>query len=677
MAKSRYEQDGPRVLSTRGRGETFADIMTRRLNRRNFLKGSAAASTVVVAGQVIGRVGVNAQGTPEAGRTGVQDLAFEAIAPSSANETMVAPGYRAVPFLRWGDPLTSDLGAFDPANISAEDQANRIGYNHDFVGFLPLPLGSDRSDHGLLVINHEYTNPELMFSNYLILNPELTATNEGATPLPGMSDEPELVPDPTAAIVDVELAAHGISIVEIQRNESGEWETVLDSEYNRRLTATSPMQITGPAAGVDLLTTSADATGTEVTGTLNNCAGGLTPWGTYVSCEENFHQYFGNLNALPEDDPVRELHDRYGVPEESSERLWENFIDRFDIAKEPNEPFRFGWAVEVDPYEPTFTPKKRTALGRFKHEAVNLVVAPGGEVVVYSGDDERFEYIYKFVTADGYNPDDRAANMDLLDDGTLYVAQLNEDGSGEWLPLVHGEGPLTAGNGFEDQAMVLINPRAAADLLGATKMDRPEDMEQNPVTGRVYSVMTNNTNRGTEEGEEGITAANPRAENVFGHIIELTETDDNPAATSFAWDIFMLCGEPSDESTYFAGFPKDQVSPIANPDNITFDMEGNLWISTDGQPRTLDVNDGLFAVPTAGPNRGYLRQFFSAVPGAEVSGPMFTPDNTTLFMSIQHPGEGGTFDQPLSSWPEASGPPRPALVVVQAENGGPIGAASE
>jgi uncharacterized protein len=404
---------------------------------------------------------------------------------------------------------------------------------------------------------------------------------------------------------------------------------------------------------------------------LNNCAGGLTPWGTAVSGEENFHQYFGNGDAVP-DGPVKQNHARYGLPGGASERQWELFHDRFDLAKEPNEPLRHGWAIEIDPLDPASTPKKRTALGRNKHEGHTSFVSPSGKVAIYSGDDERFDYAYKFVTAGSYNPDDRAANLDLLDDGTLYVAKFNDDGTGVWLPLVFGEGPLTAENGFDSQGAVLVNTRQAADLLGATKMDRPEDFETNPVTGTVYLVCTNNTRRGPE-GAADVDAANPRAENANGHIIEIIEAGGDHAATEFEWDIFMLCGDPSDESTYFAGFPKEKVSSISSPDNITFDLAGNLWISTDGMPNNFPTNDGLFAVPVAGAERGNLKRFFTAVVGSEVSGPEFTPDNTSLFVSIQHPGEGGTFESQISTWPDGDGAPRPTVVVIQAESGGPIG----
>jgi hypothetical protein len=437
---------------------------------------------------------------------------------------------------------------------------------------------------------------------------------------------------------------------------------VQDSPYNRRVTGTTPMEITGPAAGADLMKTAADPSGTRVFGMLNNCAGGVTPWGTVVTGEENFQQYFANLGALAEDDPIRALHDRFGVPEESSERRWEEFHDRFDLAKEPNELFRYGWGVEIDPYDPASTPKKRTTIGRSKHEGHTSFVAPGGQVAIYTGDDERFEYAYKFVTTGSYNPDDRAANLDLLVEGTLYAAKFNDDGSGEWLPLVHGQGPLTEANGFASQAEVLINTRLAADALGATKMDRPEDFETNPVTGKVYLVCTNNNQRTLGETDE----ANPRPQNLHGHIVEIIEDGNDHAGTTFTWQMFLLAGDPAQGSTWFAGFDTGEVSPISSPDNITFDLDGNLWISTDGLANNLEGNDGLFAVPTEGEERGHLRQFFSSVPGAEVSGPVFTPDNTSLFASIQHPGEGSTYEEPATRWPDGGNmPPLPSVVVIQ------------
>jgi hypothetical protein len=660
-----YEGDKDRVLSGGGRGDTFQDVLARRLSRRALVGVGAGAAAVAVTGPRFSAAA--RQATPAATAAAV-GLSFEPIALDAGENPVVPAGYVVAPFLRWGEPIMADAPAFDPTAQTAAGQEMQFGYNCDWTAFLPLPEGSTTSDHGLLVVNHEYTNPELMFPDYLVPNVEYTGAPESDDAPP----VPEFVTQPTKEIVDVELAAHGLSVVEVRRDEAGAWQIVRDSPYNRRITATTPMEVSGPAAGSDRLRTAADDTGLTVTGTLNNCAGGVTPWGTVISGEENFQQYFANLAALGEDAPQYRSHERFGIEEGTSERRWEEFYDRFDVAKDPNEPYRFGWGIEFDPYDPASMPKKRTSMGRNKHEGHTSFVAPEGQVVIYTGDDERFEYAYKFVSAGRYNPDDRAANMDLLDEGTLYVARFNDDGSGEWLPLVHGEGPLTEENGFASQADVVIDARFAGDALGATKMDRPEDFEANPVTGKVYLVLTNNNRREIDQ----IDDANPRPQNVHGHIIEMTEANNDHAATTFSWEVFMLAGDPAQGSTYFAGWDREMVSPISSPDNITFDVDGNLWISTDGMPNNLPGNDGLFVVPTEGEERGHLRQFFSSVPGAEVSGPVFNPDNTALFASIQHPGEGGSFAEPTTRWPDGGDmPPRPTVVVIQSEGGaGRVGA---
>ncbi|CAA9579049.1 MAG: Putative phosphatase [uncultured Thermomicrobiales bacterium] len=662
------------VYSDAGKGERFADILARRISRRGALKAGAAgaAAATSLTGPRLRALGQDEPSFDPA------SLGFEPIALDAGDAVVVPPGYRAQPLLRWGDPITADAPDFALDGQTADAQARQFGYNCDWVAFLPLPdHTAASSDRGLLVVNHEYTNPELMFPGYLTPNPDYTAPASDDAP----PDVPEFLTNPTQETVDIELEAHGLSVVEVRRGDDGAWAIVRDSEYNRRLTATTPMEISGPAAGADLMKTGEDESGTRVIGTLNNCAGGTTPWGTAVSGEENFQQYFANLGQLAEDDPVFASHDRFGIGPESSERRWEAFYPRFDVTQEPNEPFRFGWAVEFDPYDPTSTPKKRTALGRNKHEGHTSIVAPSGPVAIYSGDDSRFEYAYKFVTAGSFDPDNREANLDLLDEGTLYVARFNDDGTGEWLPLVQGEGELTEANGFASQADVLINTRFAADAVGATKMDRPEDFEANFVSGKVYLVCTNNSRRLLEDpdgADLAVNAANPRPENVHGHIIEITEDGNDHAATRFTWDPFILAGDPAQGSTYYAGFDTELVSPISAPDNITFDNAGNLWISTDGN--ALGANDGLFAAPTEGDERGWVRQFFSAVPGGEVSGPVFNPDNSALFLSVQHPGEGGSIDDPLSLWPDGEdgpGVPRPSVVVVTSETDptAPIGAA--
>ena len=371
---------------------------------------------------------------------------------------------------------------------------------------------------------------------------------------------------------------------------------------------------------------------------------------------------------------TKTIHQRYGLPTGNSDYAWSRHYDRFDVAKHPNEPFRFGWIIEFDPYDPASKITKRTALGRMRHEGCTFSVSPGGQVVGYMGDDERFQFVYKYISKDKMNPFDRAANSKLLDEGTLYVAQFRDDGTGRWLPLVVGEGPLTTVAGFTTQADVLVNTRTAAGLMGATRMDRPEDIEPNPVNGNIYITLTNNTAR----TDRDLNKANPRGNNRYGHIIELSEPNGDPTALEFNWEIFILCGDPANSShgTFFAGYDPKQVSKLANPDNIAFDSKGNLWISTDGQPGTLQVNDGIYAVPTEGSERGFVRQILSGVAGAETASLVFNSDDSALFVAIQHPGEGGkwtdTASDIVSNWPDKQQPPRPAVVVVSKASGNPV-----
>jgi secreted PhoX family phosphatase len=627
--------------------ETFEDVLARRLARRDFLKGAASAASMLVVSEAIG----GSTAAHAYGRTTHRSLTFNPIELSTEDRVIVPEGYVAKTVVRWGDPIFAGAPEFNVNNQSAAAQRRQFGYNCDFLHFFELPrhpfnfsfLGSET---GLLHVNHEFTNPELMFQGYDRSNP-------------------------TREQVDIELAAHGASIVQIARTgrrfpfRRQEWDVNVFSPFNRRITAETLIKITGPAAGHELLKTSDDETGTRVRGMLNNCGGGRTPWNTIITCEENFNQYFANLGMLPATDPRSAMHTRYGLPNGASDRKWENHHDRFDISKEPNEPFRFGYAVEIDPFNPHATPKKRTALGRVKHEAATFVVAPNRRVVCYTGDDERFDYMYKFVTEEKFKPSRGAANGDLLDEGTLYVAKFNDDGTGVWLPLVAGQGALANWT----QAEICILTRLAADAVGATKMDRPEDIETNPVNGKLYCVFTNNTQRGTT-GRPETDNANPRANNRHGHIIELTEKNDDPAGTEFTWEIFMLCGDPSvaADGTFFAGFDPSRVSPISSPDNITFDKQGNLWIATDGQITTFLKNDGVYAVPTEGPERGFLRQLLSGVPGGEVASLAFGSNDRYLFVSIQHPAEGSTLTNLTSTFPDGD-IPRPTVVVVENTGG--------
>lgn len=633
---------------------TMGEIIAARFSRRGFLKGSLAVSAIAATVSPLALLSAD-----KARAAGASAFNFTEVEAGIDATHHVAEGYDAQVLLRWGDAVFADSPPFDPEAQSAEAQRRQFGYNSDYVGYLPLD-GS--SAHGLLVVNHEYTNPHLMFGG-------LVSIADGEIKLAPLSKEQ----------VDIEIAAHGGTIVEI-RKADGRWAVVADGPYNRRITADTPMDITGPAAGSDRLKTSADPTGTTVLGTINNCAGGITPWGTYVMAEENFHGYFSG--ELPAGHPETANYQRYGVPEGAYE--WARFYDRFDLGKEPNEPNRFGWIVEVDPMDPSSTPRKRTALGRFKHEGAESIVSRDGRVVFYLGDDERFEYAYKFVTAGRYNPEDRAANMNLLDEGTLYVARFDADGTLQWLPLVHGEGPLTAENGFNSQADVLIETRRAADLLGATKMDRPEDMQPNAVNGKVYLMLTNNTRRTAEQVEP----ANPRAQNAFGHIIEIAEADGDFAATSGKWEVLLRCGDPS-VAEVGATFSTDttQHGWFGMPDNCAIDSAGRLWVATDGQgPSATGRTDGLWAVDTEGEARATSKLFFRVPIGAELCGPVFTPDDETVFVAVQHPADGGEdweqfgrpsyYEDPSTRWPDfdPNMPVRPSVVAITRQGGGRIAA---
>jgi secreted PhoX family phosphatase len=380
---------------------------------------------------------------------------------------------------------------------------------------------------------------------------------------------------------------------------------------------------------------------------------------------------------LPKEHPEARNHRRYGVP--GNFYAWGKFHDRFDVLKEPNEPNRFGWIVEIDPFDPTSTPKKRTAFGRGKHEGAAGVINADGRYVIYSGDDQRFDYVYRFVTTARVDRANPKANRDILDDGVLSAARYNADGTIDWLPLVHGQGPLTAENGFMSQADVLIERRIAADLVGATKMDRPEDVEASPITQKVYVALTNNSRRKPDQ----IDAANPRADNRFGHIIEMTPPGGDHAAAQFRWEMLVRCGDPAVAevgATFSTGTSANGW--FGMPDNVAFDSQGRLWIATDGNAKSrTGRTDGLWGVETEGPGRGTSRHFFRVPVGAELCGPCFTPDDETLFVAVQHPGEGesagmsSTFEEPATRWPDfkSNMPPRPSVVAITKRGGGKIG----
>ena len=694
---------------------TIGDVVQLAFSRRNLLKAAGAGALVVAAGPLTaGRAAAGEM--PGSGWEPAPDapLTFRPVEQNLVDDLVTAEGYAYAVVMRWGDPVEAGAPDFDVDAQTAEAQAKQFGYNCDYIGLLPLGRNQHRA---LLVVNHEYTDEQLMFG--------------------GVADEEAPTTDEQKRIA---MMAHGISVVEVQRDgDTGSWRPARRGRRNRRITAMTPHELTGPVAGSEYVRTTADPEGRTVLGTLNNCAGGMTPWGTTLHGEENFNQYFGASAPITEDAREPRL-GRYGVSaEDAAVRGWEQIDPRFDLATEPNEVNRFGYVVELDPYDPHSTPKKRTAMGRFKHEGANVQIAEDGRVVAYSGDDERFDYIYKFVSHKTYRPGDddaaRAHNLTLLEDGDLYVARFTGDsppeqidgiatvpadgefdGTGQWIPLVVGGESMVPGKSVP---WVLTFTRLAADRLGKqldaagdfpdpaapvvvdpskvpTRMDRPEDIQVNPVNGRVYAALTNNSRRTAADEANPVARSfafdvedgtyEERAGNRNGHVLEWLETD-GIAGDDFYWRVFIVAGDPESPGTYFAGYDKSQVSAMSCPDNLEFDPAGNLWISTDGNVLSTrnqeagtfaGTNDGLFAVATAGPERGNLKAFLTVPVGAECSGPLITEDARSVFVSVQHPGEttGSTRDAPSSTWPdrlEERPFPRPSVAVVYRTDGGRVG----
>ena len=662
----------------------FGSILDERLSRRGFVLG---ASATALAASLPSIALATAQHP-------VQRAVRHAITPIRTDALVLAADLRSDLLIRAGDALFDGVDSLDGATMQSlkwlDDEAGnrqqqQFGTNNDAVAFFPL---DGRDDRGVLCINHEYVMAELSFAELPTTSAERARNREQ-----WIKSHPQAV--------GWMQAAHGVSVLQIERRDD-RWQVVKSAPLTRRITANTRMEISGPARGNPLICTNADPSGTAVFGTFANCAGGKTPWGTYLTAEENVQDYFGGARAWEQetsDSATREAHRRWPLRERSAYG-WDFLEARFDVRQEPREALRHGWIVEIDPLDPESIPRKRTALGRFCHEGANTHLTRDGRVAAYMGDDAKFEYVYKFVSRDRFKPNDRRANFDLLDHGTLYVARFDADGKGEWLPLVYDEqGPLNSRNGFTNQGDVVIKCRAAADLLGATPMDRPEDVEPSPLTGRVYMALTKNDSREAgrkafngREVDLGPNAANPRPQNDFGHIIELIEDADDAASTRFTWNLFLLAGDPRNPTAkfiadpaeiqntaltrndvYYAGFAdRERVSPIACPDNIGFDPTGRMWIVTDADTRLIG-NNGCYVVPTNGPDRGCLQQLVSAPVGAEICGCEFTPDGRTLFLAIQHPGEGGSVDTPVSNWPDGNGlPARSALVAISRSDGKPL-----
>jgi secreted PhoX family phosphatase len=668
--------DDEGVSNTSG-NEHFQDIVDTRLSRRGFLTGGLAAAAAASLGGVealLNAVPAAAQETEEAedtdvgreGRWGRRPmLGFESVAVSSADEVVVAKGYTAEVLIAWGEPVSHGPAFKQDASNTADEQARQWGMHNDGLVYFPIA----RSQRGLLVQNHEYTDDGLLF--------------------------PDGVNNWTQEKTNKSLNAHGVSIIEVSRRPGfsfdlqrrrgkNKWEVVRPSRFARRITGMTPIEIGGPAAGDSRLVTSEDPTGCRVLGTLNNCAMGFTPWGTYLACEENFNGYFRKNGTQTT------LEKRYGITAAGFGYLWHTTDKRFRVDEEPNEPNRFGWVVEIDPLRPHSTPVKRTALGRLKHEGAWVQEARNGKVVVYMGDDERNEYIYRYVSNLPWRQA-RAQGINPLDDGILYVAKFHADGVGEWLPLTP-DNPRLAGWSLSD---ILINTRGAADAAGATMMDRPEWIDTFPKDLMAIATLTNNNRRGSTPSSvnnpDGSTAAgsarppvdamNPRAINNYGHIIRWYYQQDWTEPT-FGWDIFALCGDPANPAhgSTIAG------DKYGSPDGVYVDPSGLVWIQTDVSTSTINagayIGFGNNQMLAAHPETRETRRFLVGPSQCEITGVFMTPDRRTMFVGIQHPGErpddlpGDPLDpKRFSSWPDGpnGGRPRSALIVVTKDDGGRIG----
>ncbi len=706
-------RDYPKPIgaNTRSDGETIGDVIARRYSRRDIVKGALGISAVAALFGTTSLAGCSSDEVIESDPKTFtpSGFSFKEVKAGVDQTHHAAEGYNTQCLLRWGDPVVGDAPTFDPYRQTAGAQNRQFGYNNDYIAYFPMDRNgnfiegeqtADGNERGLLCVNHEYALSTMMFPGVLHKN--------GAVDFAKIRDW----------MVDVEMSAVGVTVVEIEK-DGDNWRVVEESPYNRRITANTPMTVDGPVTdkgnreGLERLKTSYDKTGKELRGTYANCAGGRTPWGTYLTAEENIQFAFFTDHTDPDGEPA--LSDKHDVHRDKFEAyripirgyVWGREYARFNLDKEPNEPNRFGWIVEIDPFNPNAKPVKHTALGRFFHEGAETFLSNDDRAVVFSGDDSKFEYVYRFVSDGIYKPGDKQANMTLLSEGTLSVAKFNDDGTGEWIPLEYGKGELaeaSAAGKFNNQADVVIDARLAADEVGATKMDRPEDVQPNIKTKRVYVMLTNNTSRSPDHPG---AKANPRANNKFGHIIEIVPNGLDFAADSFQWKILVLCGDPNRPSLSTNWNPETSEDGwFVTPDNAAVDDQGRLWVATDqgrNWPRTMRA-DGLYALETDSIGGPTPHLFFRVPVGAELCGPCFTPNGETLFVAVQHPGTDGvknfhgidageedtasvtgegafgpsnpvSFNNPATRWPdfEDDMPPRPSIVVITREGGGKIG----
>ena len=609
----------------------FEKISERMLSRRAFLgTGIAFGGSAFVMGAAGALVPRMAHANGSESRFG-----FAPVAANSLDTITVPENYSWHVVASWGDPLWTAGKAFDQTSRGdGASQELAFGDNND-----GMSLFMD-GDHSVMAVNNEYVNRKIFHGN------RDSATAE------------------TADDVRKSKAGHGVSIFEIELSD-GHWNIVRDSPYNRRITADTEMTITGPARGQDLLKTSADPSGTRALGTWNNCGNGRTPWGTYIACEENFNGNFGSTDEgfVPSDELKR-----YGVSNSDWNYNWYRFDERLDISKNPNEPNRHGYLVEIDPLDPTSTPRKLTALGRFKHENAEVVLAADGRVVVYMGDDERGEFLYKYVSDGVYV--EGGDNGELLEKGQLYVAKFHNDLRGEWLLLSPGT------TGMASQADIVIHTRQAASEVGATTMDRPEWVAANPLKTEAYCCLTNNKNRGVKPNAGGdktpVGGPNPRKANPYGQIVRWVPSNGDHTDGTFTWDLFVTAGNPSVSSDAMAG--SSNVTPdnmFNSPDGLAFDENGLLWIQTDGKYS----NAGKFAgmgnnqMLVGDPATGEIRRFMVGPRECEITGMTWSADRKTLFVGIQHPGEKGDSHFPGGG----NSVPRSSIVAVNRKDGGQIG----
>ncbi len=604
----------------------FDAVLDRALSRRGLMGGALRFG--------VGSFLLGTAGLLRPARALEDRFGFAPVAASSADALRLPEGFEARVLLAWGDPVLPGGVAFDAATRgNAASQARAMGDNCDGMEIF------QRGGRTVLAVNNEYANRAVLWGN----RPE---------------DRPEGIDD-----IEKGMMAHGVTLVEIAHGAEG-WRVVAESPLNRRITPRTPMRLAGPAAGDALLRTSADPDGIASLGTWNNCGSGRTPWGTLLTCEENFNGYFSASDPAAAEDPALR---RYGIGGRDYGYGWARIEPRFDLTHEPNEPNRAGYVVEIDPFDPASVPVKRTALGRFKHENAEVVLAPDGRVVVYMGDDERGEFLYRFVSAGMLSPG--AGSGRLLDEGRLAVAVFEDDGTGSWVDLTPEATGMSA-------AEIAVHTRIAASRVGATTMDRPEWVAAHPSRAEVYVALTNNRERGVAPNAGGdaqpVNGPNPRAGNRYGQILCWRPEGGNHAAACFAWNLFALAGNPAVHADARAGSPNINATNMFNsPDGLRFDSFGRLWIQTDGNASNAADFAGMGnnQMLVGDPLTGEIRRFLTGPVGCEVTGLAFAPDGRTLFVGIQHPGP-----ESKSRWPDgAEGPPRSAVMAVRRSDGGVIG----